>query len=155
MSSAGAASLKIDKFQIDPVKALDDLNALAFAHAPVLFARPNSIGRYTDIPLLMWYETFKNDDQTTTFRYSYIFTNEDAGTASEALMARWGRTTDIEWAYEIKLRGPQVIEEAFQAVSHKSTPFHGKMIGTHPLLIVASDNNNFSDTGESAMRFRF
>jgi hypothetical protein len=153
-SSTRATSVKIDKVEVEPTKGLDDLNALAFAHAPLLFARPNSVGHYTDIPLLMWYETFKNDDQTTTIRYSYVFTNEDAGTATEALMARWGRATDIEWAYEIKLRGSDTVQEAFQAVNHMSTPFHGKMLGTHPVLIVASDNNNFSDTGESAMRFR-
>src|SRR5438876_10795772 len=27
------------------------------AHAPILHARPNTIGRFSDVPLLMWYET--------------------------------------------------------------------------------------------------
>ncbi|MGH9828292.1 MAG: hypothetical protein ACREDR_34135, partial [Blastocatellia bacterium] len=86
-------------------------------------------------------------------RYSYVFTNEDAGTATDALMARWGRTTDIEWAYEIKLKGRELVDEKFQAVNHKDTAFKGKKIDGHPLILVASDNNNFADTGDSEMRF--
>ncbi len=34
-----------------------------------------------------------------------IFSNEDGGTATPALLARWGRTTDIEMAYEEEWRG--------------------------------------------------
>src|SRR5580704_15915022 len=160
-STANATSVTIDRVQVEPVDKLTslpahshDTDAMAFSHAPILFARPDSIGKYTDIPIIMWYEVFKDPDGTVTIRYSYVFTNEDAGTATEALMARWGRTTDIEWAYEMKLKGKEVIQEAFQAVNHQSTPFNGKHVGTHPVLIVASDNNNFADAGESAMRFR-
>ena len=29
----------------------------ALAHAPVLYPRPNTLGRFTDVPLVMWYET--------------------------------------------------------------------------------------------------
>lgn len=154
-SAIQATSVKIRNIVIRPVHLPDDPDGIAAAHAPILFARPNSIGKYTDIPLLMWCEVFKNGDGTKNIRYSYVFTNEDAGTATEALMARWGRATDIEWAYEIKLKGAEVVEEMFQAVNHQSTAFKGKHDGAHPILIVASDNNNFADGGESAMKFRF
>ena len=35
-------------------------------------------------------------------RYSVILSNEDGGTPPPALMARWGRTTDIELIYEVE-----------------------------------------------------
>jgi hypothetical protein len=127
----------------------------ALSLAPLLYARPNTIGRFSDIPLLMWYET-ERDGTLTKIRYSVIFTNEDGGTETSALMARWGRTTDIEWVYEVKVdeRG-EVASATFQGVRHETRPFNGKQENGHPALIVASDNNNVSDHGESEMRFAF
>jgi len=125
----------------------------ALSLAPVLYARPNTIGRFSDIPLLMWYET-ERDGPLTKIRYSVIFTNEDGGTETRALMARWGRTTDIEWVYEVKVveRG-KVASATFQGIRHETRQFNGKEENGHPALIVASDNNNVSDHGESEMRF--
>src|SRR5262249_47931013 len=125
----------------------------ALSHAPFVYARPNTIGRFSDIPLLMWYETERVGSHTT-LRYSIIFTNEDGGTQTAALMARWGRRTDIEWIYETQSdpRG-EVVAATFQGVEHKTLPFQGKHENGHPVLIVASDNNNVSDHGESEMRF--
>jgi len=151
LSSASVGAVIIGQISVAPV--LESMGRLftAMSYAPILYARRNSIGRFTDIPLLMWYEVFDNQGETT-IRYSYVFTNEDAGTATEALMARWGRATDIEWAYEVKLRDGKTTGESFQAVNHRPTPFSGKKAGLHPFLLVASDNNNFADAGESAMR---
>ena len=87
-------------------------------------------------------------------RYTVVFTNEDGGTQTLALMARWGRGTDIEWVYEFRLRDGKIIEETYQGVSHETKPFTGSRSGgQHPLLAVASDNNNFSDLACSAVRF--
>jgi hypothetical protein len=70
------------------------------------------------------------------------------------LMARWGRTTDIEWIYEVKIDArDKVLSATFQGVRHETREFHGQEVLGHPALIVASDNNNVSDRGESAMRF--
>ena len=38
-----------------------------------------------------------------TIEYTVIWSNEDGGTDTPALMARWGRTTDIEWIYRVTL----------------------------------------------------
>ncbi len=125
----------------------------ALTLAPILYARPNTIGRFSDIPLLMWYET-EHAGSLTKIRYSVIFTNEDGGTQTAALMARWGRTTDIEWIYEAQIDAQgRVVTATFQGVEHKTLPFQGKQENGHPMLIVASDNNNVSDRGESEMRF--
>ncbi len=87
-------------------------------------------------------------------RYTAIFTNEDGGTQTVALMARWGRATDIEWVYEFRVRDGKIIEETYQGVSHETKAFTGPRTGgQHPLLAVASDNNNFSDLACSAVRF--
>ncbi len=152
LGSADAGVVNISGISVTPVDETRGQSFIALSHAPILYARRNSIGRFTDIPLLMWYEVF-DDRVATTIRYSYVFTNEDAGTATEALMARWGRATDIEWAYEVKLRGGEIVDETYQAVNHRATAFGGKKVGLHPLLLVASDNNNFADNGDSAMRF--
>jgi hypothetical protein len=127
---------------------------LALAHSPILFARANSIDRFTDVPLLMYYETERGPAGDLLVRYSVIFSNEDGGTSTVALMARWGRATDIEWVYEIRARGGRILEETYQGVEHETKPFAGKRAnGSHPLLAVASDNNNFSDLASSAVRF--
>jgi hypothetical protein len=89
-----------------------------------------------------------------TVRYTVIFTNEDGGTQTAALLARWGRGTDIEWAYEFRMRDGKIIGETYQGVNHETKPFTGSRTGgQHPLLAVASDNNNFSDLACSTVRF--
>ena len=126
---------------------------LALSLAPVIYARPNTIGRFSDIPLLMWYET-ERGGSLTTIRYSVIFTNEDGGTQTSALMARWGRTTDIEWIYEVQIDARGAVQSAtYQGVEHKTQRFAGKEENGHPVLYVVSDNNNVADRGESEMRF--
>ncbi len=121
--------------------------------APILYARRNTIGRFSDVPLLSWYEVLREPTQTT-IRYSVIFTNEDGGTQTNALMARWGRTTDIELIYEARLDAQnKLISAIFQGKSHKNLPFKGKKEAEHPLYLVATDNDMFSDKGQSEMRF--
>ena len=131
-----------------------DEQQLALAHSPILYARANAIDRFTDIPLLMYYEILHEAADDLIVRYTAIFTNEDGGTQTAALMARWGRATDIEWVYQIRVRNRKIIEETYQGVEHETKFFNGtRTAGSHPLLAVASDNNNFSDLACSAVRF--
>ncbi len=123
------------------------------AHAPILFARPDTIGKFSDIPLLMYCETFKESGKTI-LRYTVIFSNEDGGTQTAALMARWGRTTDIEWVVDVELDAEgRVVNSTYQGARHVTKTFQGKREADHPLFLTATINNNFSDQGESAMRF--
>jgi len=127
---------------------------LALAHSPFLYARANTIDHFTDIPLLMYYEILHEANDELIVRYTVIFTNEDGGTQTAALLARWGRGTDIEWVYQFRVRGQKVVEETYQSVRHETKVFSGsRAVGSHPLLAVASDNNNFSDLACSAVRF--
>ncbi len=131
-----------------------DEEQMALAHSPFLYARANTIDFFTDIPLLMYYEILHEAAGDLIVRYTVIFTNEDGGTPTAALLARWGHGTDIEWVYQFRAHNQKIVEETFQGVRHATKFFTGSRInGNHPLLAVASDNNNFSDLATSAVRF--
>jgi hypothetical protein len=146
----------------------DDLVA---RFAPVLYGRnlPEIPGDYennhTDVPLLAYHTSAADPAGNRTIEYTVIWSNEDGGTNTPALMARWGRTTDIEWIYRVTVdaRGRRV-SDASQAANHATLPFDGVREGDHPLLQTATANNNtsavldpaltsgyrfFLDTGES------
>jgi CheY-like chemotaxis protein len=111
------------------------------ANAPVLFARANTIGKYTDIPLIVYCERLSENGEPF-LQYTVIFSNEDGGTSTRALMARWGRTTDIEYVYRAFLTADGRVRRAtIQAKDHKELEFHGKLNGSHPLLMPITDNN--------------
>lgn len=127
---------------------------MALTNSPVLYQRPNTIDKFSDLPLLMYYEVEPVSKNEFVVRYTMIFSNEDGGTQTAALMARWGRAADIEWVYEFRARDGKIVEESFQGVSHEKKPFKGTRInGSHPVLWVASDNNNFADNGNPTPRF--
>ena len=157
-SSPGAQLAEVKSLRVLPLEATrrsggEQEDRLALTHSPVLYARANTIDRFTDIPLLVYYEILPTGDKDLIVRYTAVFTNEDGGTQTAALMARWGRATDIEWVYQFRARAGEIIEETYQGVEHKTKPFTGTRIDGHPLLAVASDNNNFSDLACSAVRF--
>src|SRR5262249_43593234 len=151
-SALGAGKVEIHNTRISLIDRAH-LDFQAISPAPFLYARPNPIGRFSDIPLLVYYQTEKKGP-ISLLRYTAIFSNEDGGTQTSALMARWGRTTDIEWVFETELDAQgNVIKSVFQGINHETKIFHGKREADHPLLLTASDNNNFADEGESEMRF--
>ena len=124
------------------------------AHAPILFARPNTIGKFTDIPLITYCERL-SENGLPLLQYSVIYSNEDAGTSTRALMARWGRTTDIEWVYKAFLNPDGSVHHAtIQAAAHKEIEFQGKLEGRHPLLLTATDNNNVAFDRTSPVRYQ-
>jgi hypothetical protein len=87
-------------------------------------------------------------------RYSVILSNEDDGTPPPALMARWGRTTDIELAYEVEVDGGRIVSDRFQGPDHEIREFAGVREGQHPYLLVATLNNMFLDRGRSLVNIR-
>jgi len=126
---------------------------LAQSMAPILHARPNTVGRFTDLPILMWYEV-QPTPRGRQFRYSVVFTNEDDGTATDRLMATWGRTTDIEFVYGVDVDDAgAVLREEIQGPGHQVPAFNGRHEGRHPLLWVATDNNMVSEAGTTAVRY--
>ncbi len=130
-----------------------DPNYVARSLAPIIYARPNTVGRFTDVPLFMWYEV-EPAGLGTRYRYSVIFTNEDGGTPTDRLMATWGRTTDIEYLYSVVVDATgQILADDYQGPDHVTTPFRGQREGRHPLLWVATQNNMVRDEGETRVRY--
>lgn len=121
------------------------------SQAPMLYARPGTVERFSDVPIMMWVE--RAPAPARGFRYSVVFTHEDGGTPTDRLMATWGRTTDIEFVVGIEEQPDGSVRQEFQGKDHDIFPFRGTRLGTHPLLWVSTDNNMFSDSGAAGIRF--
>ena len=150
-AGAGPATIDVQDVLIVPHDASDD--ALAMSMAPILYARPDTVGKFTDLPLFMWYEVVPTA-RGRQFRYSVIFSNEDGGTPTDRLMATWGRTTDIEFVYGVELDQTQrVLAEEFQGPGHEVPPFKGRHEARHPLQWVSTENNMVSESGSTRVRY--
>jgi hypothetical protein len=90
-------------------------------------------------------------DGGKTLQYTVIFSNEDGGTATRALMARWGRTTDIEYVYRLDVASNRAI---IQGNGHKDIAYEGAMEGSHPILIPTTDNNMVGAGETSEIRYQ-
>lgn len=170
-SPEGVSRVRLRDLRIGAASDADE--ALALRHAPVVLGRSIPItnvegaqtayrGPYqngvTDTPLLAWHEVLAGSvPGNRVLEYSVIWSNEDGGTNSPALMARWGRTTDIEWIYrvEVDAAGDRVPGTAvYQAPNHATLLFAGTYEGDHPLLQTCTANNNMCDRAvDAGMRF--
>ncbi len=112
----------------------------AYAHAPVLLGRAGH--PLNDIPLVLY-----SEPSSSGHKYTLIFSNEDGGTSGPKLLSRWGRRVDIEWMYEGDGK-----TGTYQATRHRTKVFDGGRRGQHPLLEVASKNNNFKPLPEDPSR---
>ncbi len=131
-AESAALPLEMGRVAVTEI-ATGDARHQAVANAPVVIAREDTLGRFSDVPLLAYVE-----QRPGALRYSVIFSNEDGGTSTRDLMARWGRTTDIEFIYEVN---PATGATLIQVKDHKEIPYAGTYEGRHPLLEVVTLNN--------------
>ena len=154
-SPPGAQLVYLDEFSLVPI-ALNSRDYDVFRFSPVLYGRDlysDDESVRTDIPLLMWHEV-DTVGSYKRIKYSMIWSNEDGGTNSISLMSRWGRTTDIEWIYEVWVDpGGNVHEEYFQGPGHSYSLFQGNRIDDHPILKTVTINNMVDDEGVSNYKF--
>jgi hypothetical protein len=159
-SPSGARGIVVDDLRATMVRGA---GALALRYAPILYGRdePGIGGSYennhTDVPLL-FFHTVIPDPHGTTIAYNVIWSNEDGGTPVDAMMPRWGRTTDIEWIYRVRLdRRGRRVSDAYQDPAHHVHRFHGRRDHDHPLLrTVALNNGVMAVHGRSdESRYRF
>lgn len=125
-------------------------------HAPVLFARRDAAGRFSDVPLLV-YAVRRRDATGDWMEYSVVFSNEDGGTSTRDLMARWGRTTDIEYVYRVwPGAGGAPRRTMIQTREHQDVAYDGPYFGMHPLLEPVTDNNMVEPAArpEGTLRFQ-
>ena len=120
------------------------------ANAPVLFARLNTLGKFSDIPLLLYCERLKENGEDV-LQYTVIFSNEDGGTSTRTLMGRWGRTTDIEYVYKRFLKSGTA---TVQGPNHVEAEFTGERERAHPLLMPVTNNNMIAAAKDSPLQFR-
>lgn len=153
--SASGAGLAIGPAQFESLRP-GDARLQPVAHAPILLLREDTAGRFSDVPLLAYY-TRGRDAAGPYIEYTVIFSNEDGGTSTRDLMARWGRATDIEYIYRVWLdeRG-RPAQTLIQTREHKDVPYEGRREGTHPVLVPVTDNNMVepAQPGPAAMRFQ-
>jgi hypothetical protein len=121
-------------------------------HAPVLYQRVDTVGTESDVPLLMYVEW---DAKQRALTYTVIFSNEDGGTSTRDLMARWGRTTDIEYVYKVWVdETGKAVRNQIQAKDHKDIPFTGPYEGERPVLEPVTRNNMVAGaTAKAGRRF--
>ena len=152
--SAENARLEIHDARVREIP-VSDPNYHLLAHAPILFPRANTLSRFSDIPLLT-YATRSNDRSQRVLEYTVIFSNEDGGTSTRSLMARWGRPTDIEYVYRVWLDSDGApARTLIQTRGHKDVPYDGRREAFHPVLEPVTDNNMVEPArGNSLIRFQ-
>jgi hypothetical protein len=161
-SAAAGRSVELDRLRVSTY-APGSSDYLALRYAPVVYGRKVAdLGSpyqnaTTDTPLIAWHQTAPAATPGhTTITYSVVWSNEDGGTNTPALMARWGRTTDIEWIYavEVDQHGNRVAgSDTYQAANHQTLHFSGRYEGDHALLETCTSNNNMCDVVDDPMRF--
>ncbi|GAA5019074.1 hypothetical protein [Actinopolymorpha pittospori] len=161
-SAAGAKSVVASDLQVETY-ARNDPEYSALRFAPILYGRNMAEfgdayqNATTDTPLIAWHETGPGSKPGhVRITYSVIWSNEDGGTNTPALMARWGRTTDIEWIYAVELdaNGERVAgSDTYQAPNHATLQFKGGYEGDHAKLQTCTSNNNLCDQVDDPMRF--
>lgn len=152
-SARNIGQTKISAFRVGLTAPQSAAERIALKNTPLIYLRPDTIDKFSDIPLLTYYEIISDGEKSYKIRYTTIFTNEDGGTQTAALMARWGRATDIEYVYEVDVVDDSIAAEIIQGANHEVKNFGGKRIfGVHPVIYDVTVNNNFADSGCSAMR---
>jgi hypothetical protein len=144
--------VRVSKISTRVVQA-NTAEAQLLARTPTLGIRADTIGIASDLPLILYVEDDRRDGRGW-IRFSVIMSHEDGGTPAPALMARWGRTTDIELIYEVEVDGPRIVRDRFQGPDHEIRSFAGAREGDHPDLLVATLNNMFIDRGRSLASVR-
>jgi hypothetical protein len=161
-SAAAARSVVLDPPRVSTY-APGSPDYLALRYAPIVYGRNLAdLGSpyqnaTTDTPLVAWHEAAPAvTPGHTRLTYSLVWSNEDGGTNTPALMARWGRTTDIEWIYDVEVdeNGNRVTgSDTYQAANHQTLHFSGRYEGDHALLETCTSNNNMCDQVDDPMRF--
>ncbi|MES2465280.1 MAG: hypothetical protein V4671_32340 [Armatimonadota bacterium] len=153
LSPEGAQKVIVDKARAEVV-APGDTRYTAIANMPYLYGRNDNAA--SDTPLITTYESRDAGEGKRRLIYTVIFSNEDGGTGNDlgSLVARWGRSSDIEWVYDVVVGPDSKAQSAvIQAAGHKIVPFQGRYEGRHPILRTATTNNMVSDAGQSPFLF--
>jgi hypothetical protein len=110
----------------------------------------------SDTPLIVYAKPIPHGGYTT-YRYVLIWSNEDGGTGiqPDILIARYGRTTDIEGIVEVDVDTSGVLLETRYRPDESGTlpVFAGDFRGTHPIVRTSTANGLIEDDGASTLVF--
>lgn len=153
LSPPGVLEPRVETAKVFP-EGKDEKERLAWKYSPLLYGRPDNAS--TDVPLVLFYD-LRDEGANWRIIYSLIWSNEDGGTGNDlgSLVARWGRSTDIEWIYDVTIlkETGTVTKGLIQAAGHAIVPFAGQYRGAHPLLRTSTTNNMVADSGTSPLLF--
>ncbi len=149
--SRSMGTVEIATVTVEPVYA-GDSRYQAYSHSPVMYG--HDYNDISDTPLLLWAEVARHEQASADYAYSFVWTNEDGGTPTAALFARYGRTIDCELAIAVSTSPDgSMAREIFQTYKHKFLPFDGSHSGSRPILYNATVNNVFDTRGNGKFRF--
>ena len=110
----------------------------------------------SDIPMLQYVRATPGVGKTT-YTYVMIWSNEDGGTGiyPDVLIARYGRTSDIENIVDVDVSDTGTLMEIRFRPDESGVPaiFAGSYVGTHPIVRTATANGLIADDGDSTLRF--
>ena len=110
----------------------------------------------SDVPVVMYAKPIPQGGYTT-YRYVLIWSNEDngTGTAPDVLIAKFGRTTDIEGIVEVDVDpSGNPLEFRFRPDETGVLPvFQGGFRDSHPIVRTSTGNGLIEDDGASTLAF--
>ena len=117
---------------------------------------PHEGNAKSDVPLVVYARPIAHAGYTT-YRYVMIWSNEDGGTGAnpDLLIAKFGRTTDIEGIVEVDVdTSGNLLETRFRPDETGVLPvFMGTFRGTHPIVRTSTSNGLIEDDGASTLAF--
>lgn len=132
-----------------PLEPRDASHERALREAPVLYLRNEGDpweSLYSDTPLFVFYRT-----TPAGLEWQCVFSHEDEGTDTRALLALWGRTTDIEWV--LRAENDAVW---FHGPGHRTLRHSGyRVMGRHCLQVVGRHGMVSSASPTGRMRCLF
>jgi hypothetical protein len=135
-------------------------------YAPILLGIDTDLNPITghpgnavsDVPLIV-YASAEPGVGLTTYRYTLIWSNEDGGTGlnPDLLIAKFGRTTDIEGIVEVDVDDAtgDLIAARYRPDESGTLATYTAALrgGTHPVVRTATANGLIAQDGESTLTF--
>lgn len=152
-SSAGAQGIKLSSAQL--MTSGTDVQGMIEKYQPYFYGRGLD-NIHSDVPVKMWAEV-EHKGSDTILHYNVIHSNEDGGTGANPSLeqATWGRMTDPDPIADVTVGKDGAIKQVkFLGAADQWFNFFGHMEGTHPVLRVATTNNDYDDQGTTPFLFR-
>ncbi|WP_232303691.1 hypothetical protein [Pseudofrankia sp. DC12] len=165
-SPSGTKTANVTDLKFSTLAATDDGYA-ASQFAPIVYGRSGQGATadingpfqtaVTDTPMVAFHtETPATTPGNTILRYSVVYSNEDGAPSVPEMLAQWGRSAEINWAYQVEVDGggKAVPGSAMVRGQDGSTvPYTGGYEGTHPVIQTCGLTNDVCGKTDGQMRY--